>query len=358
MWLVLERGKGLAGMPGRGVTLDLAGDLVHRPDCLDRVLADRGLRGQHDRVGAVEDGIGHIRGLGAGGTRRGNHRFQHLGGGDHRLAVPVRRADQPLLGQGNLLEGQLDPEVAPGHHDRIGGLQDLLDVRQGGVLLDLGDELDRLGHQATEFAQVVSPAHKGERDVVNAQRDGTQHLFAVPVGDRRGGDLDPRQVHPLARLQGAAMDHGTLHPVAVHGGHLDLEQPVVEQDHRTRPHVARQGIVGRRDLVTAGAEFRRKHDGVADGQLHGTGQRANPDPWPLQVHQNGRTGGPLGLDGLEHPDPLDAGLRRAVGRVDTDDVDAGIEQLVHAGRRGPGGAEGGNNLGTAHIGRQSRRFSS
>ena len=74
----------------RPLHLHLARDAVHRPHRLERVLADRGLRREHDRVGAVEDGVGHVRGLGAGRPRRVDHGLQHLGGGDHRLAVQAR----------------------------------------------------------------------------------------------------------------------------------------------------------------------------------------------------------------------------------------------------------------------------
>ena len=41
--------------------------------------------GKHQRVGTIENRIGHITGLRTRGTRVLDHRFQHLGGDDHRL---------------------------------------------------------------------------------------------------------------------------------------------------------------------------------------------------------------------------------------------------------------------------------
>ncbi len=43
--------------------------------------------GQHDRVGAVEHGVGDVGGLGPGGAGVLDHRLEHLGGHDHRLGV-------------------------------------------------------------------------------------------------------------------------------------------------------------------------------------------------------------------------------------------------------------------------------
>ena len=88
--------------------LHLAGDPVHRPHRLERVVAHRRLRREHDRVGAVEDRVGDVGRLGAGGPRRVDHRLEHLGGGDHRLAVQVGLADDLLLHQRHFLERQLD----------------------------------------------------------------------------------------------------------------------------------------------------------------------------------------------------------------------------------------------------------
>ena len=84
--------------------LDFARDPVHREDRFERIHPDSGFGGEHHRVGPVED---RIRDVGDLGTRRpgiGDHRLQHLCRRDHRLAVPVRALDHPLLHQGHRLD--------------------------------------------------------------------------------------------------------------------------------------------------------------------------------------------------------------------------------------------------------------
>ena len=61
--------------------------------------ADRGLLGEHHRVGAVEDRVGHVGHLGAGRARGGDHRVEHLRGGDRRAGRARRRARAAASGR-------------------------------------------------------------------------------------------------------------------------------------------------------------------------------------------------------------------------------------------------------------------
>ena len=121
------------------VALHLGGDAVHRGDRLDRVGAGRRLRRQHDRVGALEDGGGDVGDLGAGRHRRGDHRFQHLGRDDHRLAGAAGGAGDLLLDAGHALERHLDAEVAARDHQRVGLFDDRGEALDRLRLLDLGE---------------------------------------------------------------------------------------------------------------------------------------------------------------------------------------------------------------------------
>ncbi len=58
-------GIGLRSIPGATAALGAAGDAVHDVDTLQRILTDRGLAREHDRVSLFENGIGHVRHLGA-----------------------------------------------------------------------------------------------------------------------------------------------------------------------------------------------------------------------------------------------------------------------------------------------------
>ena len=77
---------------GEDVLLGGLDDAAHGLHGLDGVLADAGLAGEHDRVGAVHDGVGDVGGLGAGGAGVVDHRVEHLGGDDDRLGVALGTA--------------------------------------------------------------------------------------------------------------------------------------------------------------------------------------------------------------------------------------------------------------------------
>ena len=49
------------------------------------------------------------------------HRLEHPCGGDHRPPVADSGPNDLLLEVGNLLDRQVDAQVAPGDHHRIGG---------------------------------------------------------------------------------------------------------------------------------------------------------------------------------------------------------------------------------------------
>ena len=104
------------------------------------VLADAGLAGEHERVGAVEHGVGGVGGLGAGRPAVLDHRLEHLGRDDDRLGAAAGDLAGALLHQRHLLERHLDAEVAAGHHDAVEGADDLVEVLDGLRLLDLGDD--------------------------------------------------------------------------------------------------------------------------------------------------------------------------------------------------------------------------
>ena len=99
--------------------LDRTGDAIHHLDRLQWELADGGLTREHDRRGAVEDGVRDVRCLGARGLRLMDHRFEHLGCGDHRAAPLEGARDDPLLEQRHIGGADLDAEISAGNHHRI-----------------------------------------------------------------------------------------------------------------------------------------------------------------------------------------------------------------------------------------------
>ena len=70
------------------------GDLCHCCYRLNGVLTCRGLAREHYRAGAVINGVGDVGYLGSRGSGVGDHRLEHLGGGDNALAEHTALGDE------------------------------------------------------------------------------------------------------------------------------------------------------------------------------------------------------------------------------------------------------------------------
>ena len=151
-----------------GVALDLGGDPVHGGDRLDREGAGGRFGRQHHRVAALEDGGGDVGHLGAGRHRRGDHRFEHLGGDDHRLAGAAAGAGDLLLDAGHALQRHLDAEVAAGDHQRVGVLDDRRQALDRLRLLDLGEDAGAAAGELAHLGEVLRRA--GRRTARSSRR--------------------------------------------------------------------------------------------------------------------------------------------------------------------------------------------
>ena len=145
----------------------------------------RALGGQHHRIRAVVDGGRHVRDLGAGRDRRGDHRFEHLGRDDHGLAEPAGGADDALLDARHLLQRHLDAEIAAGHHHGVGDLHDLVEARDRLGLLELRHDERAAPRHLPDLGDVLGPLHEGERDPVDPGIEGGLEVRAVLLGHGR-----------------------------------------------------------------------------------------------------------------------------------------------------------------------------
>ncbi len=178
----VRRGLGDGAAAGARVVLqprhlDVAGlggvdDPGHRLHRDDRVLADTGLAGEHERVRAVEHRVGDVGGLGPGRARAVNHRVEHLGRHDHRLGLFAAQLHGPLLHHRHLLQRQLDTEVTARHHEPVESMHDRLEGGHGLRLLDLRDDRDPtpdLVHDLVDELDVVGRAHERQGHQVDAE---------------------------------------------------------------------------------------------------------------------------------------------------------------------------------------------
>ena len=229
---------------GEDVLLGGLDDAAIVLDRLDGVLADAGLAGEHHGVGAVDDGVGDVGGLGAGGAGVVDHRVEHLGGDDDRLGVALGQFDGALLDDRDLFEGHFDAEVAAGDHDAVEGGDDVVEVVDRLRLLDLGDDGEAaalLVHDPVDVVDVAAAADEGEGDDVDAGAQGPAEVLLVLLGEGGDGDGDAGEVEALVVGDHAALDDGGVDAGAVDGGDFEGDAAVVDEDAFAGGDVARRG---------------------------------------------------------------------------------------------------------------------
>ena len=235
---------------GRTVRLGVGGDLRQHRHRLLRILAHCRLAREHDAVGAVEDGVGHIRGLGPCGQTAGRHGFEHLRGGDDRLADAAGPGDELLLDHGNLFNRHFHSEIAARHHDAVCRFQNLVEVFEGIRTLDLGDDE---GLSADGFRRgphgfdVRGRFHERLAHGVHPVPEREFQTGAVVVSKRTDAEGNARQIEALPGSQFAADRDFALNIVARHALDDQLHQAVVEEEPVARLHDLGQPIEAHRD---------------------------------------------------------------------------------------------------------------
>ena len=162
-----------------------------------------------------------------------HHRFEHLGGDDHRLVVAAGAIDELPLHGGDLLRRQLDAEIAAGHHDAVGRLEDCVDVGERLGPLDLRDDVHVVavaGHQLPERLAVRSAAHEGQAQEVDSELEGEARVGVVLVREAGRGQRALGQVDSLAVLQPASSRDEAVNLAFFDLLDFELQGPVGEQD--------------------------------------------------------------------------------------------------------------------------------
>ncbi len=238
----------VADAPSPGVVVELLisalSDTAHGGDGVHGIGADRAFGGEHDRRGAVEDGVGDVGDLGSGRRRRGDHGFEHLRSGDDGLAAGDALAGDLLLEVRKLLDAELGAQIAAGDHDAAGRVDDPLEVLDRSTGLDLGDDqrASRVGLGA-DAPDVVGGAHEADGDHVDAFVDerveqpqvlGRRRRHAQPVR----GDVEAR-----ATLNRPSVQHAGLGGVAVDGLDAQDHAAVADREPVAGVHVGEQVVV-------------------------------------------------------------------------------------------------------------------
>ena len=153
------------------------------------------------------------------------------------------------------------PEVAPGDHDAVGFLEDLVVILEALQVLDFADDLDErpavVGEQLFQVADVFGLPDETRRDEFDLALDAEfDDIFAVLVGEGRQIDLDARQVHVFAFANAGIVEDTRRDFIlrGVCGEHLQHETAVGDENVLAFTHarihlVVGAGEFGRNDRV-------------------------------------------------------------------------------------------------------------
>ena len=325
-----------------------------------RVVADRGFRRQHHRVGAVEHRVGHVGHFRAGRLGAVDHGLHHLRGGDHEPVQGAGATDDVLLYAHQLGVADFHRQVAARHHHAVGGDNDVVQHRRVGDRFgpfDLGDHVAVTAGFAIQGAglmDVVGVAGERQRQEIHFQGGRQLDVLAVLVGEGLGVESAALAIDAFIVGQLATHQHPALDAAA--GDVLDAqgEQAVVQQQGVAGPAVfGEPGVVGAHLAAVAGVLVQGGVDGegLAGFQHHRTvAETGDANLGALQIGEDRHVAGlRVGLF-------TDAGgdgamiVGAAVGEIKAEDVDAGVDQPGKEIGVGGGRAEGGDDFGASEHG--------
>ena len=312
------------------VLLGLMGHPGHDADSLHRIVAIGRLAAEHQCVGAAVDGIGYVRHLGARGPRIVNHALQHLCGYDDGLVRTNRLVDQQTLDAGDTFLRHLDAQVAAGHHDAVGRLENFLNVVHPFLILYFCNDADvavLLVEQTAHRHDILARTDETVSDEVDSGFDGKINVLAVAVGERRQLDALSRHIHAFARAQRAVVLHAALQAAVGLSFHLEANLAVVNENLRAHTHVLHKIAVGHGNPFPRGQCIRvvfQLHI-VALAQFDRRFAARGPHFRSLGVHQNGNMTGnsPHIVNDPLHPDGI------LMCRIETHHIHAGFKKAAN-----------------------------
>ena len=258
----------------------------------------------------------------------------------------IRFADQPFLHERHLLKGKLDPEIPARDHHRVRRRHDALQVIERRRLLDLGDELDRVGHEPPQLLDVLRAPHEREGQIIDSGAHRLLDVLPILLRQRGRGYVQAREVHALMCGQNSTVDDTAAHARFLDAGHLHRQKPVIQEN--PRPHSGIGGEAGVRgwQLVTARDFFRGEHHLLSGRQLTRIGKVTDANARSLKIEQHRERHVNRSSRPPRSGDPFPPQLGSAVRCIDPHDVGARLKQGTDRGRVRGGGPEGRDDFRT------------
>ncbi len=179
-----------------------------------------------------------------------NHRLQHLGGGNHRLAGLHSSADNAFLHRRHAFRRKLDAQIPARYHHYISRSDNRVEIFDRLRFFKLGYRSDRhIGplQKLLQLDDIRRLAHKGQRDKVHLVRNAKLQILAVLLRHRghaqiRAGQINTRPFAQAPPVEDFALDLRALYPP-----HHQPQQPVRKQDLVAYLDIPRQWLVRSRN---------------------------------------------------------------------------------------------------------------
>ncbi len=320
--------------------------------------SDGGFAAEHDGVGAVEDGVGDVADLGAGGACLLDHGLEHLSGDDDGFSGRLTAADKLFLDDGDLGDVHFDAEVAAGDHEAVGGVENVVDLIERLGFFDLGDEVNVGGfvlEMLAEKKDVLGVAYEREGEVIEIVFDGPVDAFPIAIGD--GGDVDAAvgKVDALGGFEDAADGAVAAQLAEIFLSANKSEQAVFDEEAVADLDVVDEVGVDAADAAVFAEDGCALDDElVADGDGHSVaavvgGDLTETDFGAAEVAEDCDGLAPAHGGFADVAEHLEVGIEIAVGEIESADIDAGLEKGIEGFDIAAGGTHSGDNFGTDHF---------
>src|SRR5207249_6507180 len=192
-----------------------------------------GFGGKHHGVGAVENSVGDVAGLGACGARVFDHGLEHLSSCDDRLSPFRGAANHMFLNYWDSFRRQLYAEVAAGYHHAIGCFENFFELIECLGLFQFGDHGNSTVVSRDDLlgsSDIGGGTHERESYYVDAVFKTKFKVLAVFGSKRRNGKGGAGQVNTLVLAEKAAVDDLTFDLGSTDAHDTEFDQAVGEQN--------------------------------------------------------------------------------------------------------------------------------
>ena len=304
----------------------------HRFYGFDRIHAAGRFAAEHNGVRAVEDSVGDVARFRAGRAGIIAHRFQHLRRRNDRLAGCLAFVNEHLLQRRHFFCRHFDAQIAAGYHDAVAHLDDFVDIVNGSLTFDLGNDL----HRAVVFFQNLADRHdvlaaldKGSGDPVHIHADAEFNVCGVRFRNGRQIDGDARHGDALAVAHLAAVEDLRMDILAFDADDFQVYQAVGQEDMVAGLYVLRQlFIIYGNDRFVAFDVAGRQGKFLAFFHLDGAVFKlAEADFRALRIEKQGYGNAYLFRSGADHVHARLVFFVGTVGKIKAGDVHAGLNHL-------------------------------